>query len=74
MSERPAVLTAAPPSAAITAAGLVAEAHVASGHWEVLNSLHHGEFLLCGASIDYSTFNGVTPDAPDCQVCLGRDG
>ena len=72
--ERHAVLTAPPLPADTNFTGQITEGHVAFGHWTIPGTLHHGEFLLCGKSIDYSTYVGTIDDAPECQTCIENDG
>lgn len=75
MSDPVIRLTHVPNPVPTNAAGEVTEAHIAQGnHWVVPNTSHHGEFTLCGDTIDYTTFMGLADGAPPCQECERMDG
>ena len=75
MSERPVPLATPPLSPATDHNGLIVSQHITNGgRWEVPGTAHHGEFLLCGKGLDYSTFTGFAPGRTVCPVCESRDG
>jgi hypothetical protein len=64
-----------PPELVTTdASGKVTELHIGHGHWSVDGTPNHGEFVLCGKAIDYSTFDGFADGAPMCPKCERLDG
>lgn len=73
MSGYPMSLTTPPVHADLDDEGLLTEYHVANGHWTIDETSNHGEFLLCGKSIDYSVYKGTSPNATDCLTCIERD-